>query len=200
MAKRDRKHKPALNDWHLWTEVTRSVSPLRKPAPATPPAEEKPVAQTPEPRSDRLSHRSPGTNPVRRRSESGPGYSVNPATKVRPTADIEPRLRRKLMRGHLPIDATIDLHGLRQAEAHAALCRFIAARHARGDRTVLVITGKGLKKSEPGTIEQRGVLRTMLPHWLSEPALAPLVSGWQVSAQGHGGEGAYYVRLRRPGR
>ena len=32
---------------------------------------------------------------------------------------------------------------------------------------------------------------------LSEPTLAPLIAGWDVSAQGHGGEGAYYVRLRR---
>lgn len=101
------------------------------------------------------------------------------------------------MRGQLPIDATIDLHGLRQAEAHAALCRFIAARHRRGDRTVLVITGKGLKKMGYGAIEQRGVLRTMLPIWLTEPALNFMVAGWEVSAQSHGGEGAYYVRLKR---
>lgn len=113
---------------------------------------------------------------------------------------IEPRIRRRLMRGQLPIDATIDLHGLRQAEAHAALCRFVAARHRRGDRTVLVITGKGLKKVGYGTIEQRGVLRTMLPIWLSEPALSPMVAGWEVSAQSHGGEGAYYVRLKRSDR
>ena len=35
---------------------------------------------------------------------------------------------------------------MRQAEAHAALTRFVHARAARGDRTLLVITGKGLKK------------------------------------------------------
>lgn len=113
---------------------------------------------------------------------------------------IEPRMHRRLMRGQLPIDGTIDLHGLRQSEAHAALCRFIAARYARGDRTILVITGKGLKKTGYGSIEQRGVLRTMLPIWLSEPALSPMIAGWDVSAQSHGGEGAYYVRLKRAGR
>jgi DNA-nicking Smr family endonuclease len=37
----------------------------------------------------------------------------------------------------------------------------------------------------------------MLPIWLSERALAPLVSGWSTAARGHGGEGAWYVRLRR---
>ena len=44
---------------------------------------------------------------------------------------------------------------------------------------------------------ERGVLRTMLPVWLNEPSLAPMVSGWSVAARGHGGEGAWYVRLRR---
>lgn len=108
-------------------------------------------------------------------------------------------MRRRLGRGQIEIDGTIDLHGMRQAEARAALTRFVHARSARGDRTLLVITGKGLKKvnGDAATIVERGVLRSMLPIWLSEPNLAPLVAGWDVSARSHGGEGAYYVRLRR---
>lgn len=110
---------------------------------------------------------------------------------------IEPKLKRRLQRGHLPIDATIDLHGMRQAEAQKALSRFVIARHGRGDRTILVITGKGLTSSRTGHIEQRGVLRLMLPRWLSQAPLAALVSGWEAAHQTHGGEGAYYVRLKR---
>ena len=45
--------------------------------------------------------------------------------------------------------------------------------------------------------DERGVLRTMLPIWLTSPELSPYVSGWDQSAQGHGGEGAWYVRLKR---
>jgi len=99
----------------------------------------------------------------------------------------------------VPIDGTLDLHGMRQDEAYAALTRYLRARAARGDRTILVITGKGLKKvdGDPTNIVERGVLRTMLPIWLSSPELMPLVAGWDQSAQGHGGEGAWYVRLRR---
>jgi DNA-nicking Smr family endonuclease len=112
---------------------------------------------------------------------------------------IEPRLRQKLGRGRIAIDGRLDLHGMRQDEAYAALTRFLAARLARGDRTVLVITGKGLKKvnGDPTSIVERGVLRTMLPIWLSSPELIPLVAGWDQAAQAHGGEGAWYVRLRR---
>ena len=99
----------------------------------------------------------------------------------------------------MEIDGTIDLHGMRQVEAHAALTRFVRARAARGDRTILVITGKGLKQvgDDAAVLVERGVLRAMLPLWLSAPELAPLVAGWDAAAQGHGGEGAFYVRLRR---
>ena len=100
------------------------------------------------------------------------------------------------------LDQAIELAtqaGMRQDEAYAALSRYLSARSARGDRTILVITGKGLKKvnGDPTTIVERGVLRTMLPIWLSSPEFLPLVAGWDQSAQGHGGEGAWYVRLRR---
>ena len=76
--------------------------------------------------------------------------------------------------------------------------RFVLARvERRHDRTILVITGKGLKKTDDMQILDRGVLRAMLPIWLSEPALAPFIAGWDMAAQAHGGEGAFYVRLRR---
>jgi DNA-nicking Smr family endonuclease len=113
---------------------------------------------------------------------------------------MEPGMRRRLIRGHIEIDATLDLHGLHQDEARAALGRFVPARAARGDRTLLVITGKGLKKTDDLQILDRGVLRAMLPVWLSEPGLAPYIAGWDSAAPGHGGDGAFYVRLRRVGR
>ncbi len=102
-----------------------------------------------------------------------------------------------MRRGRVPIDASIDLHGLHQHEARAALYRFVQARARAGDRTLLVITGKGLKKTGHGSIEQKGVLRYMLPHWLADHAIAHMIAGYEVSARHHGGEGAYYVRLRR---
>jgi DNA-nicking Smr family endonuclease len=89
---------------------------------------------------------------------------------------------------------------MRQVEARTALQRFVLARVERGDRTILVITGKGLKKTDDMQILDRGVLRSMLPIWLSEPLLAPVIAGWDVAAQAHGGEGAFYVRLRRGAR
>lgn len=188
MAKRRSDGKGQLPDWHLWLEVSQTVSPLRPQRPIVNlDTEPLPIpAPAPAPKRHRL---LPAMAPYQ--SDGRPGKQ--------PRAGIEPNLKQRLQRGREEIDGTIDLHGMRQVEAHAALTRFIHARSARGDRTLLVITGKGLKKlgDDAAVIVERGVLRAMLPVWLTEPNLAPLVAGWDSAAQGHGGDGAFYVRLRR---
>jgi len=196
MAKRDRKTK-FLSDWHLWSEVARTVSPLRAGAKVPPAAAPETITGKP---VKTMPAKADAPAPTRMHQQKAITPLGRGTQKPAPDREIEPRIRRRLMRGQLPIDGTIDLHGMRQWEAHAALSRFIASRSARGDRTILVITGKGLKKTGYGAIEQQGVLRHMLPLWLRDPALAPMIAGWEISAQSHGGEGAYYVRLMRLGK
>lgn len=188
MAKRSRKASDAIKDWHLWSEVARTIEPLHhKKVPERMP--DKPVMRAGAAAKSK-SKRQPQALPSYSPPMSAP--SVNGSH-----TNIEPGLKRKLARGHVPIDGTIDLHGMTQIEAEAALQRFITARAGRGDRTLLVITGKGIKKTGFGMLEQRGVLRVMLPRWLATPTLAPFVAGHEPAARGHGGEGAFYVRLKR---
>lgn len=118
---------------------------------------------------------------------------VEPAKSPAPSFD-RPQ-RRKLEKGRVPIEARIDLHGMFQAEAHALLLSFLAHAHARGLRHVLVITGKG------ASFGSEGVLARSVPAWLATPPFRALVSGHDVAARRHGGEGALYIRIRRkPGR
>ncbi len=113
-----------------------------------------------------------------------------------PLSGLEKTLARDLRRGRAEIDGRIDLHGMRQAEAHAALLAFVHRMHHRGARLVLVITGKG--SPEPGPYgDERGVLRRMVPHWLADPVLRRCVIGYEPAGRAHGGEGALYVRIRR---
>jgi DNA-nicking Smr family endonuclease len=99
-------------------------------------------------------------------------------------------MKRGVARGKQAIDARLDLHGLTQSEAHAALLRFLRNAHRRDARLVLVITGKG-RGGEPG------VLRRQVPQWLGLPEFRSLVLGFEDAHVTHGGEGALYVRLRR---
>ena len=103
--------------------------------------------------------------------------------------EIEPRRKHRIAKAREEIGGRIDLHGLDQAQARAALQGFVLAAWNRGDRAVLVITGKGAMGD--------GILRRMTPEWLSAPALREVVAGISEAHRQHGGEGALYVALKR---
>jgi len=102
---------------------------------------------------------------------------------------IEPNRARRIFLGREPIGARIDLHGLGQDQARAALLAFLQRAQADGLRAALVITGKGLSGD--------GVLRRRAPEWLAEPALRGVVAGVAHAHPRHGGDGALYVALKR---
>jgi DNA-nicking Smr family endonuclease len=102
-----------------------------------------------------------------------------------------------LRRGTRSVDAVIDLHGMRQDEAHGALVGFLHRAQGKGHALVLVVTGKGGAGSGSALFEERGVLRRVVPHWLRLPDLRSLVLGFEEASPHHGGSGALYVRLRR---
>lgn len=193
MSKRDPRRLP--QDFHLWTTVSATVEPLRRkgllklghgtlPIPEPEPA---PAIKAPPKMGKPKAPFLP--------SYQAPAQPVQVVEK-----NVDPAIHKKVRRGRIDIDGTIDLHGMTQAEARETLRRFIGARAARGDRTLLVITGKGAKTENDyiAAMTERGILRAMLPIWLSEPGLSHMISGWSLAARGHGGEGAWYVRLRRP--
>ena len=90
----------------------------------------------------------------------------------------------------MAIEGRLDLHGMYQDAAHAALNEFIRASAAQGRRKVLVITGRG---SREGT----GVLRERLPQWLNQPPCRDHVVSFTTARPQHGRDGAFYVLLRR---
>ncbi len=126
-----------------------------------------------------------------------------PPPAAPPLAGFDRKKAKRIAAGRESIDARIDLHGMRQTEAHAALRRFLLAAHAAGRRTVLVITGKGgparADDDAPRDFlvaHERGVLKRNVPRWLAEPELRAIVVSYRPAAIQHGGEGAIYVHLR----
>ena len=96
--------------------------------------------------------------------------------------------------GNIAIDAQLDLHGFSRKEAGGNVAAFLARSARRGLRCVLVITGQG--RRDP-LAKARGVLRGGLERWLNEPATRPLVLACVPAQRRHGGQGAFYVLLRR---
>lgn len=104
---------------------------------------------------------------------------------------LEKPVKRKLARGHLALEARIDLHGLIQSDAHGILLDFLLRAHDRGLRHVLVITGKG------SSFGSEGALKRAVPFWFSKAEFRFLISSYEPAARQHGGDGALYVRLSR---
>ncbi len=113
--------------------------------------------------------------------------------------DMDQKAFRRMKRGKLKPEGRIDLHGMTLDCAHPALTRFILSAQVAGKRLVLVITGKGRSgRDEAGPIPvRRGVLRHQVPLWLGAPPLSQAVIQVAPAHFRHGGDGAYYVYLRR---
>jgi DNA-nicking Smr family endonuclease len=192
MSKRDPRRLP--HDFHLWTTVSSTIEPLRRKG-----LLKLGHGPLPLPELEPVPARAP-PKPLKPGKPFLPPYQAPAPGSPPPDRAVDPAIHRKVRRGRIEIDGTIDLHGMTQEQAREALRRYIGARAARGDRTLLVITGKGARTDNDyiAAMNERGILRTMLPIWLSEPGLGHFVSGWSIAARGHGGEGAWYVRLRRP--
>ena len=106
----------------------------------------------------------------------------------------------RLRKGKMVPDRRLDLHGMTADAAQAVLVRFLLAANAEGARLVLVITGKGRSyKDDNNDVmpNRRGIIRHSLPDWLRRPPLADKVVQAIPAHRKHGGEGAYYVYLRR---
>jgi DNA-nicking Smr family endonuclease len=173
-------------DRALWAQVTKTLTPL---------SQDRTVADDP----DETNDGSP--------DKKAPSRKTKTATAIRaprqpdkpppppPLHRLDNRYRRKLVRGVKSIDARIDLHGLTQHQAHERLRGFLFGAQAHGCKLVLVITGKG--GSGQGFMDERGVLRRVVPQWLAMPDMRSIVLGYEEAHVTHGGSGALYVRIRR---
>jgi DNA-nicking Smr family endonuclease len=146
--------------------------------------------------------------PLRRSQSTGRAQSNAPALPVAgkeapELAKFDRRKVRKIVSGQVEIDGHIDLHGRREREAYRALRSFLVEAQGRGWRTVLVITGKGRgrvganEQSQGSAIRDRGVIRRGVPRWLEESQLRFVVLSYTIAHPRHGGDGAFYVQLRK---
>ncbi|KQI70096.1 DNA mismatch repair protein MutS [Loktanella sp. 3ANDIMAR09] len=178
----------------IWDHVARQAQPLnpKKPKPA-------PEAKAPPKRPSSV---------VPQRDL--PDFTVGMKADIARSHDILPPLRERLQRAPIQMDAKnfmrmksgklkpegrLDLHGMYRDEAYPELIAFILNAQAAGKRLVLVITGKGTSSDD--WAGGRGVLRRQVPQWLQLPPIGPAVLEVRPAHLKHGGDGAYYVYLRR---
>ena len=95
---------------------------------------------------------------------------------------------RRLRRGDYRIEAEIDLHGMRLAEARVRLREFLLAALARRLQCLRIVHGKGLRSGQRGPVIKNAV-HSLLRR--ADPVLA-----FTSAAMRDGGTGATLVLLR----
>jgi DNA-nicking Smr family endonuclease len=168
----------------LWKGAVRAITPLRRPRSGNELDDAVPVA--------------PPAKAARQESQRQSQRPPPLPSKPPPLAPFDRRLRQRVARGRETIDARLDLHGMTQSQAHAALLSFLHRAQANDVRLALVVTGKGAGTSARETPSERGVLRRSVPMWLSQPDFRRFVVSFEEAHPSHGGQGALYLRLRRP--
>lgn len=158
------------DDDALWAELIRSVKPL-------PRAKE---VVMPEP---------PRRKAVTRPRDDNP---LIPVKQVTPSP-LPQRQIKKLKTQRIAIEAQLDLHGYTVQRAHEAVNRFIhnAIRHEM--RCLEIITGRG--DLERGT----GQLKRMVPEWLRDPAIGPMILHAELNPVSRGGSLLVLLRRSRNG-
>ncbi len=153
-------------------------------------------------------------------AEARPHVAVKAATDVKglvvqkrrkATEEILPggvdgRTEERLRKGQIDPDASLDLHGHTEHSAHDALLNFLRNAQMRGCKLAVVVTGKGAPRADDAPFDleldrkARGILKTVVPRWFAEPAFARYVAAVRQAHRRHGGEGAFYVYLRKQAR
>lgn len=96
---------------------------------------------------------------------------------------------RQVRRGGIRVDLQLDLHGLTRDEALENLDRFVKGAYNRGQKGVLVITGKG--NNSPG----EPVLKVAVANWLRVSGKG-MVAEFVQAPNDMGGSGAFVVFLK----
>ncbi|SNY90509.1 DNA-nicking endonuclease, Smr domain [Cohaesibacter sp. ES.047] len=200
--------KPPLSrkDLKLWHKVTQSITPMQGKS-----AELKALIETIETKQAKPGESAHDPqHPVQRKKANAQelkalqergmaGSDTKRASSAMPLGAIDRKEKKRIVKGRSAIDARLDLHGMTQREAHDSLFGFLRSCHAKGAKHVLVITGKGSRGDEVAYSigREKGVLRRVVPQWLSEPAIRSIIVGFEEAHPILGGAGALHIRLRK---
>ena len=179
-----KSRKPSEEERRLWRLVMQDVVPLRPHDPLSPPPPPEPAPPPPRPTP-------PGQRPAAAAPKPAGPAAAPKRLRSGDLTGIDGHRADRLRRGKEGVEARLDLHGMRQVEAHDALIGFVASAQRAGKKTLLVITGKGSFSNGDS------VLRANVPVWLNEAPLRDKILAITPAHPRDGGSGALYIVLRR---
>lgn len=167
----------------LWARVMATVRPLH--AVPTPADKPKPA----------VAPVIPVAPPAKARAPSAP-RPAPPPKRAKPGETLDGGWDRRIAKGGIAPDVSIDLHGHSLASAHALLDQGLDRAIRAGDRVVLLVTGKP-PRAESQRPHARGAIRASVADWLAASRHAGAIAAVRGAHPRHGGAGALYIILRR---
>ena len=111
-------------------------------------------------------------------------------------------LKKGIKKGSFHIDKKIDFHGKSLLESEEQFNNTIIESYNSGQRCLLFVTGKGLFKSKNYEESYRpklyhGIIRTSFVEWARSKKFSKYILSFEQASTEHGGDGAFYVYLRK---
>jgi DNA-nicking Smr family endonuclease len=103
---------------------------------------------------------------------------------------------RKISRGALIPDVSVDLHGSGLASAYGRLDGALEQAIAHNMRVILLVTGK-VRSHDRASGTGRGAIASVVRDWLAASRHASSISAVRNAHPRHGGTGALYIILKR---
>lgn len=132
---------------------------------------------------------------------SKPPVPLHPPLRGRPPSPggggLDGHWDRRLKKGEIDPDFTLDLHGHGLDAAYGRLESGIGQARSMGARLVLVIAGKARPTEAADRGSKRGAIRAKMLDWLAAGPHANAVAAIRKAHRRHGGDGALYIVLRR---
>ena len=180
----------------LWSRVAATVRPL--PGQSSPLAQSAPPTVKPPRPAVPLRQSIPAAKPAAKPAAP----PARRAGRIFATASLDGHWDRRLRKGLIRPDLSLDLHGHSLASAQALLDASIARGLLRGARVLLVIAGRLRPGADRlplmhGDPRPRGAIRASLADWLANSPHADQIIALRPARTSHGGAGAVYVILRR---
>ena len=111
-------------------------------------------------------------------------------------------IKRKVKKKSLIINKKIDFHGKTILASEEEFSKTIISCYNKDFRCLLFVTGKGLYKSQhygetnvPKLFH--GVIREAFVNWVKSKKFSKYILSYSVASREHGGDGAFYVYLRK---
>ncbi len=111
-------------------------------------------------------------------------------------------LKKGIKKGSFHIDKKIDFHGKSLLESEGQFNNTIIESYNAGQRCLLFVTGKGLFKSKNYEESYKpklyhGIIRASFIEWARSKKLSKYILSFEQASIEHGGDGAFYVYLRK---